>query len=136
LKPARSIEHSEQLSRAAISSKSQIPSTLASLRAAAKQSLCMEEHVNAVYIMTNKINTALYTGVSSIFQQRIWQHKDKQVEGFTKRYNITKLVYYELFKDIRDAIVREKQLKNWHRQWKINLIEQDNPGWKDLSVNL
>lgn len=86
--------------------------------------------------MTNKINTTLYTGVTSLFPLRIWQHKDKQVEGFTKRYNVTKLVYYELYNDIREAIVREKQIKGGSRKKKLDLIDGANPEWKDLSEEL
>ena len=65
--------------------------------------------------------------------RRIFEHKNKLVEGFTERYNLTKLVYYEVTPDVESAIKREKQLKNWHRHWKINLITQFNPEWKDLS---
>ena len=64
--------------------------------------------------------------------QRIWQHKNKQVEGFTKKYNVTTLVYYELYEDMESAITREKQLKKWNRDWKIRLIEKENSNWDDL----
>jgi putative endonuclease len=86
-----------------------------------------------VYILTNKPKGTLYIGVTSDLIKRIWEHKEKVVEGFSKRYNLTSLVYYEQTEDIESAIAREKQLKNWHREWKINLIEQTNPAWKDLS---
>lgn len=86
----------------------------------------------AVYIMTNKSKT-LYTGVTSDLVKRVWQHKEKLVEGFTKKYNITKLVHYELTEDIESAIAREKQIKGWLRSKKIKLIEKDNPRWKDLA---
>lgn len=85
-----------------------------------------------VYIMTNNSKT-LYIGVTNDLVRRIYEHKNKMIDGFTKKYNITKLVYYEVFNSIEDAIRREKQLKNWHRQWKINLIEASNNDWKDLS---
>ncbi len=85
-----------------------------------------------VYILTNKENGTLYVGVTSDLVKRIWQHKNKFVEGFSKKYDLNKLVYYEVFNDIENAITREKQLKNWHRQWKINLINQQNPDWMDL----
>ncbi len=85
-----------------------------------------------VYIMTNHSKT-LYTGVTNDLKRRVFEHKNKLVEGFTKRYNITKLVYYEETSDINSAIRREKQLKNWHRQWKIDLIESVNKDWDDLS---
>jgi putative endonuclease len=82
--------------------------------------------------MTNKSRT-LYTGITSNLQKRIYQHKQKNIPGFTKRYNITKLVYYEEPNDVRSAIEREKQIKGWLRQKKIDLIESMNPEWKDLS---
>lgn len=85
-----------------------------------------------VYILTNKENGTLYVGVTSDLIKRIWQHKNKFVEGFSKKYDLNKLVYYEVFNDIENTITREKQLKNWHRQWKINLINQQNPDWMDL----
>jgi len=90
------------------------------------------ERQPAVYILTNKTNAVLYVGVTSNLPKRIQEHRDKQVIGFSKRYNLTKLVYYELLDRMEQAIRREKQLKNWHRQWKINLIEQNNPDWNDL----
>ena len=87
-----------------------------------------------VYIMTNNSKT-LYIGVSNDLNRRIYEHKNKLIEGFTKKYNMTKLVYYETCNSVGDAIRREKQLKNWHRQWKINLIESVNKEWKDLSLD-
>ena len=78
--------------------------------------------IYAVYIMTNYSETSLYIGVTSNLQKRVWGHKNKITEGFTKKYNIDKLVYYEITDSIESAINREKQLKRWHRQWKINLI--------------
>ncbi|RJO58984.1 GIY-YIG nuclease family protein [Candidatus Parcubacteria bacterium] len=86
-----------------------------------------------VYIMTNKYNTTLYTGVTGGLESRVFQHKHKQVEGFTKKYNINKLVYYEEFQYIQDAIAREKQIKAGSRKKKIELIESLNPKWQDLS---
>src|SRR3989337_2895099 len=86
-----------------------------------------------VYILTNKTNRVLYTGVTNDLIRRMFEHKNKLVEGFSKKYNLTKLVYYDLTSDVKSAIKREKQLKNWHRDWKINLINQFNPEWKDLS---
>jgi len=85
-----------------------------------------------VYILANKRNGTLYTGVSSDLVKRIYEHKTNAVDGFTKTYNIHTLVYYEMADDIRGAIEREKQLKNWKREWKIQLIEKENPEWKDL----
>lgn len=86
----------------------------------------------AVYIMTNRSKT-LYTGVTSDLIKRVWQHKQKIVEGFTKKYNINSLVYFELTESILSAIVREKQIKGWTRAKKIVLIESQNSLWKDLS---
>lgn len=85
-----------------------------------------------VYLMTNKINTVIYTGVTSDLVKRIYEHKEKMVEGFTKTYNINKLVYYEVFDDMENAITREKQIKAGSRQKKIDLIKSMNPGFKDL----
>ena len=89
----------------------------------------------AVYILTNYNETTFYIGVTGNLQKRIWEHKNKVVEGFTKKYNVDKLVYYELTEDVELALNREKQLKRWHRQWKINLIKEMNPEFKDLSEN-
>ena len=89
----------------------------------------------AVYIMTNYSETSLYIGVTSNLQRRIWEHKNKAVDGFTKKYNVDRLVYYELTDSIETAINREKQLKHWHRDWKINLIKEMNPEFRDLSLD-
>lgn len=86
-----------------------------------------------VYILANKNRGSLYIGVTANVLNRNWQHKIKQNKNsFTSRYNIDRLVYYETFSDIYNAISREKQLKRWHRDWKINLIEKENPEWEDL----
>lgn len=85
-----------------------------------------------VYILTNKKNGVLYIGMTNSLLRRIQQHKSKEIEGFSKRYNLTKLVYYEIIDDVRSAIVREKQMQAWKRQWKIELIEKENPEWRDL----
>ena len=82
--------------------------------------------------MTNKYNTVLYTGVTKDLQRRVDEHKSKLIAGFTKKYNITKLVYYEIYEDITDAIAREKQIKAGSRQKKIDLVNSINPEWKDL----
>ena len=87
-----------------------------------------------VYIMTNKSKT-LYTGVTNDLTRRVYEHKHKLIPGFTQKYNITKLVYYEETSDIHAAIAREKQSKGWLREKKINLIESMNPNWVDLSLN-
>ena len=89
-----------------------------------------------LYIMTNNHNTTLYTGVTSNLKKRIYEHKQKVVDGFTKRYNITKLVYYEVYDDPTNAIKREKQIKAGPRKKKIDLIKNMNPNWEDLYKNI
>ena len=85
-----------------------------------------------VYILASERNGTLYVGVSSDLIKRVWQHKNLQVEGFTTRYNVHLLVYFELHADMLAAITREKQIKKWNRSWKIRLIESINPEWRDL----
>ena len=85
--------------------------------------------------MTNYSQTSFYIGVTGNLSKRVWEHKNKFVEGFTKRYNIDRLVYYELTDSVETALNREKQLKRWHRDWKINLIKERNPQFKDLSMD-
>jgi len=87
-----------------------------------------------VYILTNKNNTVLYIGVTNDIYRRITEHKEKLIEGFSKRYNLNKLVYCEKFKDIKEAIQREKTLKKWSRIKKENLINLSNPTWSDLPL--
>jgi len=87
-----------------------------------------------VYIMTNIANTVLYTGVTNNLERRVYQHKHKTHPGFTEKYNVSKLVYYETFSDVSKAIAREKQIKNWKRDWKVSLVEKENAKWLDLSV--
>ncbi len=86
-----------------------------------------------VYILASKRNGTLYIGVTSNLMKRIYEHKNKLIDGFTKKYNIDKLVYFEQTKDIKSAITREKQLKKWNRKWKLELIEKTNPNWDDLA---
>ena len=85
-----------------------------------------------VYLMTNRRNGTLYLGVTANLAARAWQHREGVVEGFTKRYGLTRLVWYERFEDIRDAIQREKTMKHWPRTWKVRLIHAMNPEWEDL----
>jgi len=85
-----------------------------------------------LYILSNQKNGTLYIGATSDLVKRIWEHKNKSVEGFSKQYELNKLIYYEMFPDVLSARTREKTLKKWKRDWKINLIEKDNPSWKDL----
>jgi len=89
-------------------------------------------HQSAVYFMTNKHNNVLYIGVTSNLTKRVYQHKTKAYKGFTSKYNCEKLVYFEVFSDINEAIEREKQLKKGNRQRKNNLVNVENPDWKDL----
>ncbi len=96
----------------------------------------MNEHVSYVYIMFNFRNGTLYTGVTNNLIRRIGEHKSKTVEGFTKKYNIDKLGYYEIYTDITDAIHREKQIKGGSRKAKLKLIESMNPDWEDLYQEL
>ncbi|MEQ9638957.1 MAG: GIY-YIG nuclease family protein [Alphaproteobacteria bacterium] len=89
-----------------------------------------------VYIMANYKRGTLYIGVSSQLPRRAYQHKHNVVPGFTKRYALHDLVYFEPHEDIREAIAREKRIKRWHRAWKIELIESQNPDWRDLYPEL
>jgi putative endonuclease len=89
-----------------------------------------------VYILANKRNGTLYIGVTNDLVRRMYEHQNSLVDGFTKKYNIKILVYYEMSENILSAIEREKNLKKWNRQWKIDLIEKENPEWNDLSLDL
>ena len=86
----------------------------------------------SVYILASKRNGTLYIGVTSDLIKRIWEHKNDKVDGFTNKYKVHLLVYFEQFDEIYHAISREKQLKKWNREWKVNLIEKHNPYWHDL----
>lgn len=85
-----------------------------------------------VYILASKRNGALYTGITSDLPRRVWEHREGVADGHTSRKSIKRLVYFETFSDPENAILREKKLKKWRRQWKIDLIEQGNPDWNDL----
>ncbi|MBE6040269.1 MAG: GIY-YIG nuclease family protein [Clostridiales bacterium] len=89
-----------------------------------------------VYILTNKFNNVMYIGVTNDLVRRVYEHKNKLVEGFTSKYNVDKLVYYEQTSSVEAAIEREKQLKGWKRDKKNALVESFNPEWKDLSADL
>lgn len=89
-----------------------------------------------IYILTNKPNGTLYIGVTSNLIKRVFEHKDHLADGFTKQYSIDKLIYFEEHKDIKQAIIREKQIKKWNRSWKIRLIEKLNPNWTDLYTEI
>ena len=86
-----------------------------------------------VYILTNWNNKVMYIGVTNNLERRVQEHKSKQIEGFTKKYNVTKLVYYDVTNDINEAITMEKKLKGWNRERKNTLVESLNPEWRDLS---
>jgi len=86
-----------------------------------------------VYILASKRNGTLYVGMTNDLARRVFEHKSGLIEGFTKKYSIGKLVYFESTNDVNEAILREKRLKKWKRQWKIDLIEKSNPDWRDLS---
>jgi putative endonuclease len=90
----------------------------------------------AVYIMASAFHGTVYTGVTSNLLQRLWQHRTGAIRGFTSRYEVHRLVWFEMHGDMEHAIRREKQLKNWHRHWKVALIEKTNPLWRDLAVDL
>jgi putative endonuclease len=94
------------------------------------------ERQPCVYILASQPRGTLYIGVTSNLAARLWQHRSKASPGFTSEYDVRMLVRFEQFGDMERAIGREKQLKHWHRQWKINLIEADNPHWVDLAVGL
>ncbi|MBS1209921.1 MAG: Excinuclease subunit domain protein [Proteobacteria bacterium] len=89
-----------------------------------------------VYILASQRNGTLYVGVTANLVQRVWQHKEGVVEGFTKRYGVKTLVWYEMHASMPEAIAREKALKEWRRAWKLELIEAGNPGWHDLYETL
>jgi len=89
-----------------------------------------------IYIMSNKKDGTLYIGVTSNLLKRVHEHKESFIDSFTKKYNLKYLVYFEFFDDISEAIKKEKQLKNWKREWKIELIEKENSEWVDLYIDL
>jgi len=89
-----------------------------------------------VYMLASKRNGTLYVGVTNDLSRRSWEHREKKVPGFTKRYGVDILVWYEIHDDIDQAIIREKQIKGWNRAWKLRLIEKNNSGWNDLAPGL
>jgi putative endonuclease len=94
--------------------------------------MLMSRKQPTVYILASKRNGTLYIGVTSDIHKRVWEHKNDVVEGFTKKYGVHRLVYYELHEDMVSAIRREKQMKKWNRGWKLSLIEKHNMDWRDL----
>ena len=96
----------------------------------------LSEKIPCVYILASKRNGTLYIGVTSDLVQRVWQHKNNLADGFTKKYDVHTLVWYEVHPTMESAITREKQLKEWHRKWKLRLIEETNPKWEDLYTEI
>ncbi len=94
------------------------------------------ERQPCVYLLASKRNGTLYTGVTSALLKRVWEHKNNVVEGFTRKYGVHTLVWYEVHETMESAIQREKRIKNWKRAWKINVIEEMNPQWRDLYSDL
>ena len=90
------------------------------------------ERLPCVYILASRQNGTLYTGVTSNLPKRIWEHKNNMVEGFTNKYGIHILVWYEVHETMDSAILREKRIKKWKREWKIRMLEKNNPQWRDL----
>ncbi|MEK7165948.1 MAG: GIY-YIG nuclease family protein [Patescibacteria group bacterium] len=88
-----------------------------------------------VYTLTNISRSTIYIGVTNNLERRVYEHKNDLVDGFSKKYKLHYLIYFEEYTDVREALAREKQLKNWHRNWKLNLIKQSNPKLKDLSLD-
>jgi putative endonuclease len=96
----------------------------------------MQEKEYYIYILASKRNGTLYVGVTNNILRRVYEHKNDLLDGFTKEHTVHTLVYYEAYKNINDAIAREKQMKKWVRKWKVELIEKTNPQWKDLYEEL
>jgi putative endonuclease len=96
----------------------------------------MRDHSYFVYILASGRNGTLYTGVTNDLVRRISEHREGEVEGFTKKHGITKLVWYQQHQYVNDAILQEKRIKRWHRKWKLELIEKANPQWRDLYLDL
>ena len=89
-----------------------------------------------VYILASRRNGTIYVGCTTDLEKRVYEHRNGVVRGFTRLYGVKRLVYFEIHDDVSEAIVRERRLKDWHRAWKIRLIEKDNPFWEDLAVTL
>jgi len=94
----------------------------------------LKERVYFVYILASRVGGTLYVGVTGDLVRRVYEHKEKSVKGFTRKYGVARLVYFEQFGDVSLALQREKQLKRWKRMWKVQLIEEKNPDWVDLIV--
>jgi putative endonuclease len=94
------------------------------------------ERIPCVYILASQLNGTLYTGVTSNLTKRIWEHQNNVVRGFTRKYDVHRLVWYEVHENMESAIQREKRIKKWNREWKIRMIEKVNPLWRDLYPDL
>ena len=98
--------------------------------------MTLNEKTFWVYLLASRRNGTLYIGVTGNLSRRVWEHREGMIEGFTKQYGVKLLVYYESYRDVRDAIQREKNIKKWPRRWKIDLICSMNPEWRDLYEEL
>ena len=96
----------------------------------------MDKHQYYVYMLASKRNGTLYVGVTNDLMRRVWEHKTGHVKGFTGKYGVTQLVWFEMHQDVNEAIAREKRIKKWRRAWKLDLLESDNPNWRDLYAEL
>ena len=92
-------------------------------------------HTYYVYILASKIRGTLYIGVTNDLERRVYEHKTGVKKGFTQKYGVSKLMYFEVFQDVNEAITREKNMKKWKRDWKVKLIEKENKKWLDLSID-
>ena len=96
----------------------------------------MKDHNYFVYILASRRNGTLYTGMTNDLSRRVWEHKNGYTKGFANKYNASRLVWFEHHTDVNEAITREKRIKRWQRKWKLDLIEEDNPNWRDLHESL
>lgn len=96
----------------------------------------MKEHLYFVYILASARNGTLYTGVTNSLERRVWEHRNGYIKGFTTRYRVHRLVWFEAHNDVGEAISREKRIKRWRRTWKLDLIEDKNPNWRNLYDDL
>ncbi|MFM7446594.1 MAG: GIY-YIG nuclease family protein, partial [Tabrizicola sp.] len=96
----------------------------------------MREHTYFVYLMASRWNGTLYCGVTNNLLRRVVEHRDGAAEGFTAKYGVSRLIWFEQHSDINEAVLREKRINKWNREWKVRLIEERNPDWRDLAVDL
>ena len=117
-------------------SEENLNAALYSVISSAARNLLVEEHAYYVYLLTSKNNRVMYVGVTNDLARRVYEHQNKLVKGFTEKYNVNKLVYYEQTSDVFTALSREKEIKKWRREKKNALVVQSNPDWNDLSAML